>query len=159
MVFGGQTPHTSPGSAPKNTKGMPADTHAHRRKTQYNHGHPIAFVPLWKCDTDSDLLTLFNSMFHFPNQHSGIVFGLNCKLVTHLTLALQMKPFKLDGWRQLPKVRRHVGNIGAHLWEWILTFSTHRSRHESNASQGSQHKQDWVTTDKDDKSKVAWSLA
>ncbi len=84
--------------------------------------------PLWKCKTDSDLLTLFNSMFHLPNQQSWTIFCLNCKLVTRVTSALQMKPFKMDDWRQLPKVGRHVGNIaGVHtspLWEWIHTYST-----------------------------------
>jgi hypothetical protein len=55
--------------------------------------------PLWKCKTDSDLLTLFNSMFHLPNQQSWTVFRLNCKLVTCMTSALQMKPFELDNWR------------------------------------------------------------
>ncbi len=98
---------------------------------------------LWKCKTDSDLLTLFKFMFHLPNQQLWTVFCLNCKLVTHVTSALQMKPFKLDNWRQLPKVRRHVGNIGAHtsdLWEWIRIYSTHYSRQESGDSQGLQHK-------------------
>jgi hypothetical protein len=118
--------------------------------------------PLWKCNTDSNLLTLFNSMFHLPNQQSWTVFHMYYKLVTSVTLALQMKPFELDGWRQLPKVERHVGNIGvptSNLWGWIRTFSTHRSRQESNASQGLQHKQDQDTTDKDGKSKVARSVA
>ncbi len=31
-------------------------------------------IPLWKCETDSNLLTLFNSMFHLPNQQSWTVF-------------------------------------------------------------------------------------
>jgi hypothetical protein len=118
--------------------------------------------PFWRCETDSNLLTLFNSMFHLPNQQLWTVFHLNCELVMRLTSALQMKPFKLDNWRRLPKVGRHVGNIGAHtsnLWEWICTYSTHHSRKVFNASQGLQHEQDWYTTDEDKMSKVARSLA
>ncbi len=98
--------------------------------------------PPWKCKTGSDLLTLFNSMFHLPNQQPWTVFHLNCELVTRMTSALQMKPFELDDWGWLPKVRRHVGDIGAHtsnLREWIRTYSTHCSRQESGASQGLQH--------------------
>ncbi len=117
---------------------------------------------LWKCETDSDLLTLFNSMFHLPNQQSWTIFHLNCKLVTRMTLALQMRPFELDDWRQLPKVGRHVGNIGVHtstLWEWIHTYSIQSSRHEFNASQGLQHELDRVSMGEDDKSRVARSLA
>jgi hypothetical protein len=59
--------------------------------------------PFWKCKTDSDLLTLFNSMFHLPNQQSWTIFCLNCKLVTRMSSALQMKPFALVDWRQLPR--------------------------------------------------------
>jgi hypothetical protein len=118
--------------------------------------------PFWKCKTDSDLLTLFNSMCHLPNQQFWTIFCLTCKLVTRVTSALQMKPFELVDWRQLPKVGRHVGNIGVHtfaLWEWIHTYSIQSSRHESNASQGLQHEQDWDSTGKDNKSRVARSLA
>jgi hypothetical protein len=67
----------------------------------------------WKCNTDSELLTLFNSMFHLSNQQSWTVFYQKCNLIMHVTLALQMKPLKLDDWRRLPKVGRHIGNIGA----------------------------------------------
>ncbi len=59
-------------------------------------------------------------------------------------------------------VGRHVGDIGAptpNLRGWIHTFSTHPSKHESNASQASPlgHEQD--TTVVDDKSRVAQLLA
>jgi hypothetical protein len=117
--------------------------------------------PVWHCNTDSDLLTLFNSMFPLPNQLSWTVFHLNCGVVTCMILALQMKPFALDDWRQLPKVGRHVGNIGAptsNLWGWIHTFSTHPSKHGSDASQALplRHKQD--TTVVDNKSRAAQLL-
>jgi hypothetical protein len=118
--------------------------------------------PSWKCDTDSDLLTLFNSMFHCPNQQSWTVFHLNCKLVTRMTSALQMNPFELDDWRQLPKVGRHFGNIGAptsNLWGWIRTFSTHHSKQESDASPGLQHKHKKDIMEENNKSRVARSLA
>jgi hypothetical protein len=105
--------------------------------------------PLQKCETDSDLLTLFNSMFHLPNQQLWTIFHLNCELVTRVTSALQMRPFKLDDWRQLPKIGRHVGNIGVHtstLWEWIHTCSIQSSRHKFDASQGLQHELNKYTT-------------
>jgi hypothetical protein len=117
--------------------------------------------PVWHCNIYSDLLTLFNSMFPLPNQLSWTVFHLNCRVVTHVILALQMKPFALDNWRQLPKVGRHVGNIGApmsNLWGWIHTFSTPPSKHGSNASQALPlgHKQG--TTVANDKSRAAQLL-
>ncbi len=94
--------------------------------------------PARHCNTDLDLLMFFNSMFPLPNQLSWTVFHLNCGVVTRVILALRMKPFVLEDWRQLPKVRRHVGNIGvptSNLWGWIHTVSTHPSKHGSAASQ------------------------
>jgi hypothetical protein len=116
--------------------------------------HLFVSNPAGHFNTDSDLLTLFNSMFPLPNQLSWTVFHLNCGVVTCVILALQMKPFALDDWRQLPKVGRHVGNIGA-----IHTFSAPPAKHGSDASQALPlgHKQD--TTVADVKSRAAQLLA
>jgi hypothetical protein len=59
----------------------------------------IADVPSCYCNTDSDFLTLFNSMFPLSYQLSWTVFYLNCGVVTHMILALQMKLFALNDWR------------------------------------------------------------
>jgi hypothetical protein len=109
------------------------------------HGNAIEEVPsrsfgchsAWRCATDSDILTLFNSMFPLPNQQSWTVFHPNYKVAMYVILALQMQPFKLDGWRRLPKVGKHVGKIGAPtsgLWDWIHTCNTPLSKPASDAS-------------------------
>jgi hypothetical protein len=93
--------------------------------------------PAWKCDRDAELLTLFNPLFPLPDQKSWTVFCLNCKVVMRVTSALRTKPFNLAEWRQLPKVGRHVGEIGApisNLWGWIRFLTTHPSKPECNAS-------------------------
>ena len=55
--------------------------------------------PAWRCDTDNDLLTLFNSLFPLPDQSSWTVYRLNCELVMHVISVLRTKPFELDEWR------------------------------------------------------------
>jgi hypothetical protein len=117
--------------------------------------------PAWHCNTDSDLLMLFNSMCPLPNQLSWTVFHLNCGMVTCVILALQINPFVLDNWRQLPKVGRHVGDIGAptsNLWRWIHTFSTPPSKHGSAASQALPLRHEQDTSVADDKSRAAQLL-
>jgi hypothetical protein len=80
----------------------------------------------------------------------------------HVISALQMQPFKLDGWRGLPKVRKHVGKIGAHtsgLWEWIHTCNTPPSKPASDASQALLPTHEQVSMAGDERYKVALSLA
>jgi hypothetical protein len=124
--------------------------------------------PAWKCDTDADLLTLFNPMFPRPHQNSWTVFHLNCKVVMPVTSALQTTHFSLDDWRRLPRSGRHIGKIGAHttyLWGWIRTLTTHSSTPECAASPDLHSKHDPASTAEDDRSKVAlylkqsWPLA
>jgi hypothetical protein len=117
--------------------------------------------PAWKCDTDADLLTLFNPMFPLPHQNSWMVFHLNCKVVMHVTSALRMTHFALDDWRRLPRSGQHVGEIGAHksnLWEWIPTLTTHPLTPECPASQDLHSEHDPASTAEDDRSKVALYL-
>ncbi len=113
--------------------------------------------PAWRCDTDNDLLTLFNSLFPIPNQNSWTVYRLNCELVTRVISILRTKPFELDEWRRLPRIWRHVGEIGAHTsnqWEWIRTLTVHRSKRGSDASRGLPNGCKPGSSDTDDKSKV-----
>jgi hypothetical protein len=48
--------------------------------------------PAWKCDTDDELLTLFNCTFPLPCWQLWMVFHPNFTLVTHVILALRMTP-------------------------------------------------------------------
>jgi hypothetical protein len=118
--------------------------------------------PKWTCKSDDDLLPLFNSMFPLPMQKSWMVYRPNCAVVTCLISILQMEPFVLDDWRQLPKVGQHVGKIDVHMsdqWEWIRTYNRYLSPNQSNASQALQPKPKQDSMEKDDRCKVARSLA
>ncbi len=118
--------------------------------------------PKWACKSDDNLLTLFNSMFPLPMQKSWTVYHPNCAVVTCMISILQMKPFMLDDWRRLPKLGRHVGKTGAHMsdqWEWIHTYSRCPSPNQSEASQDLQPEPEQDTMKKDNRYKVARSLA
>jgi hypothetical protein len=67
--------------------------------------------PALHCVTDSDVLTLFNSMFPLPNQQLWTVFHSNYEVAMRMISALQMQPFELYGWRQLPKVGKHLAKL------------------------------------------------
>jgi hypothetical protein len=102
--------------------------------------------PTWVCMSDSDLLTLFNSLFPLPEQQSLTIYHPNCMMATRVTSILQMKSFALEGWRQLPKQGRHVGQIGApmsNLGDWILTSNRCLIKKRSDTSQDSLPKQWW----------------
>jgi hypothetical protein len=124
--------------------------------------------PAWKCDTDADLLTLFNPMFPLPHQNSWTVFHLNYEVVMRVTSALRMRHFALDNWRRLPRSGQHVGKIGAHmsaLWGWIRTLTTHPLTPECAASPDLHSKHEPASMAEEDKTKVAlylkqsWPLA
>jgi hypothetical protein len=114
--------------------------------------------PAWKCDTDNDLLTLFNSLFPLPDKNSLTVFCLNCELVMRVTSILRTGPFKLAKWGQLPKIGEHVDKIDAPVsnnkWGWIRTLTAHRSKPGSDASRGLPNGCEPVFSDMDDRSKV-----
>jgi hypothetical protein len=118
--------------------------------------------PAWTCKSDLELLTLFNTRFPFLSKQSWTVYCLNCAVVTHVILTLQMQPFVLDNWRRLPTRGKCIDKIGlptSNSWEWIRTYNTSHMPHGSDASQVLQpeHKQD--TMDTDNRSRVAWTLA
>jgi hypothetical protein len=117
--------------------------------------------PKWTCKTNEDLLTIFNSMFPLQMQKFWMVYCRNCAVATRMISILQMKLFALDKWRQLPKVGRHVGNIGAHMsdqWEWIYTYSRYPLAKQSNASQALQPQPEQDTMETDNRCKEALSL-
>jgi hypothetical protein len=74
---------------------------------------------------------------------------------------LQMKDSTLDKWRQLPKVRKHVGAAGlhmSHLWEWTLSYRTPCPLSESASSQALQCESVQATMVKGNRSKLEASL-
>jgi hypothetical protein len=104
----------------------------------------------------------FNSRFPLPQQKSWTVYHPNCDMVMRVISALRMKPFVLDDWRRLSTRGRCVGEIGAPMsntWEWIRTYNKPHIPSEFDASQDSQPEQEQVSMDRNDKSKVARSLA
>ncbi len=117
--------------------------------------------PSWTCSTHTELITLFTSLFSLPHKKSWTVFNLNCAMVTRVISILQTKPFKLADWRQLPKIGRHVGKIGAptfNLWGWIRTLTSHRSKPGYNASRALLNEYDPDSLDADNRCKVLQSL-
>jgi hypothetical protein len=114
------------------------------------------------CNSDADLLTLFNNHFPLPQQQSWTVYRLSYAAVTRVTSILQMKPFVLDDWRRLPTRGKCAGEIGAPMsntWEWIRTYNRCHMQPESDVLQGLQREHKQGSTDTDDRSRVAQSLA
>ena len=66
----------------------------------------------WHHESDSDFLTLFNSLFPLPSQNSWTGFCLNSKVVMRVISMLRTQHSDLEEWRRLPKTGTHVGIIG-----------------------------------------------
>jgi hypothetical protein len=118
--------------------------------------------PAWMCNSDTELLTLFNILFPLPQQQSWTVYRLRYAAATRVTSILQMKPFALEDWRRLPPRGKCIGEIGAPMsntWEWIRTYNTCHTQFGSDASQNLQPEHERDSMDMDEKSKVARSLA
>ncbi len=119
--------------------------------------------PKWYCETDDELLTLFNATFPLPNQASWTVFHLSSAIVMRVTCStLQMKVFTGDDWRKLPPKGRLVGNVGpptSYLWDWTLTFKKHRTPSANEPSPVSQHESDRECMGDKNKSALERSLA
>ena len=116
----------------------------------------------WLCKSNSELLTLFNTSFPLPNQHSWTVFQISYAVGMRVTSVLQTKDFTLDEWRRLPKVGNHVGKIGqpmSHLWEWTLTYRRPRLLSASGSSPVSQDVSEQDTMVEENKSKLGAYLA
>jgi hypothetical protein len=114
------------------------------------------------CNSDADLLTLFNNHFPLPQQKSWTVYHLSYAAVMHVTSILQMKPFALDDWRRLPTRGKCAGEIGAPMsntWEWIRTYNRCHMQPESDVLQDSQRKHEQGSMDTANRSRVAQSLA
>jgi hypothetical protein len=113
--------------------------------------------PAWRCDTDDELLTLFNSTFPLPSQQSRTVFRLNSKAVARVISALRMQHFALDDWRRLALPGKLVGDIGnptSHLWDSIRIYNQQPSNNELDASRDSHNEFAQSTTAEDDRSRL-----
>jgi hypothetical protein len=87
----------------------------------------------WHCNTDTELLTLFNLTFPLPNQGSWTVFRLSSEIAMRVISILRMKDFTADEWRRLPKKGRLIGSVGSpmsSLWEWTHTFNKRHTNTE-----------------------------
>jgi hypothetical protein len=116
----------------------------------------------WRCMSNSNLLTLFNTRFPLPSKQSWTLYHPNCAVVMQVISALRMKPFVLDDWRRLPTRGRCVGKIGvptSNTWEWTCTYNRSHMPHKSDASQDLQTERKQGSMDRDNRSRVARSLA
>ena len=97
--------------------------------------------PRWKCASDSDLLTLFTSLFPPPPQISWNVFHHSSAICTKVISALRTQVSTTDEWRRLPPKGTFAGTIGqttSHLYNWTLSFRTPITQRKSGLSQDSQ---------------------
>ena len=113
--------------------------------------------PKWHCQSNSQLLILFNKKNSLPKQTSWTVFQPSNTLFMKVCSVLRMQPLSLEEWQLLPKIRTHSTPIGAplsDLWEWTLRFRKPPSTSASDASQDSQPSRDRATSERENKSKV-----
>jgi hypothetical protein len=83
----------------KTAKSMPPHPYLHRGRTNVIADVPswsFGSNPAWKCESDNELQTLFNSLFPIPEQNSWTIYLMNCELVSHVTSIMQTQPFELD---------------------------------------------------------------
>ena len=108
--------------------------------------------PRWTCASDSDLLSLFTSLFPPPPQISWNVFHHSSAICTKVISALRTQVSNTDEWRRLPPKGTFVGPIGqttSHLYNWTLSFRTPTTQRKSELSQGLQAGSDLDTMDED----------
>jgi hypothetical protein len=116
----------------------------------------------WHCNSNNELLTLFNNLVPIPSQNSWTIFQISYAVGMRVTSVLQMKDSTLEEWQRLPKVGKHAGAVGwpmLHLWEWTLSYRTPRSLTESASLQALQDESVQATTVKENRSKLEVSLA
>jgi hypothetical protein len=73
--------------------------------------HSFGSNPAWFCKNESELLTLFISMFPLPQQKSWTVFQVTSEISMRVILMLQMQLFTMDEFRRLPTIGQHVGKM------------------------------------------------
>ena len=115
----------------------------------------------WLCHNDVDLTNLFTSLFPPPTQTSWNVFRHSSGITTRVISALRMQASTTDEWRRLPQKGTFSGPIGpttSGLWDWTLSFKTHRTSPKSEPLQGSQPECAQATTDVVAKSQLQRSI-
>ena len=115
----------------------------------------------WLCTCDSELTTLFNSLFPPPPQTSWNVFRHSSAITTRVISALRTKVSTTDEWRRLPQRGTYFGPIGpstSNLWEWTHSFKTHRIQHKSEQSRDLQAEYELVSSDEAAKSQLQRSI-
>jgi hypothetical protein len=116
----------------------------------------------WHFKSELDLLNFFNCHFTLPLQNSWTVCQPTSAIATHVISVLQMTPFTLDDWRQLPAAGKNIGSTGKStrlLWEWTLTFRVPTSKNGSDSSPGSRHESEQAIMVTENKLKTAQSVA
>ena len=118
--------------------------------------------PKWHCHTETDLLTLFNSMFPLPSQASWNVFQISSDISTRVISILRTKDFTMAEWNRLPKIGRNIGLVGkpmSDLWNWTLTYRIPPSLRQHEPSPDSQLELDRDTMVEAAKSQLRRSIA
>jgi len=116
----------------------------------------------WKCKSDTDFLTLFNTKFPLPQQASWTVFRFGSKVITRVISALWMKGIMLVEWQRLPRIGKHTGQIGQNmsgLWDWTLLYRGLSTRLGCVPSQDSPQGSGRDFLGGESASQLEWSLA
>jgi hypothetical protein len=93
---------------------------------------------------------------------SWTVFPFDTRVTMHVISALQMKCITLEEWQRLPKIRKHIGQIGtnmSNLWDWTLIYRGCSTRPKCMYSLGLPHESNTDTTAGGSKSRLEQSLA
>ena len=115
----------------------------------------------WHCNSDDELLNLFNSHFPLPNQSSWTVFRPSPRIVSRVISVLRMQHTEMDEWRRLPAAGKLIGRVGCAtrgVWEWTLGFRKPGTSTRSEASAASRQGSDVDTTAEAVKSKLEQSV-
>ena len=118
--------------------------------------------PKWFCKTDTDLKTLFNTLFPLPQQASWNVFQFSRAICTKVTSILRMTHTTTDEWRRLPPKGTWLGDTGppmSHLWDWTLIYRTRLTTTECEPSQDLQPEYEADSTAENAKSLLQQSIA
>ena len=102
----------------------------------------------WRCDTNQQLLTLFNKTFPLPHQASWQVYQPSKEQCTRVTSVLRMRRTTADEWQQPPKPGKVFGATGPdmlYLWDWTLSWRWLPIKSESGRSQVSPHESELVS--------------
>jgi hypothetical protein len=116
----------------------------------------------WECKTNNNLLTLFSQNFPFPNQVLWTVIQYGVGMTTRMISALWMKGNMMPEWQGLPRIGKHIGQIGpdmSGLWGWTHSYRGCGTRQKCMSSQGLQQESAEASMGEGSKSKLDRLLA